>query len=120
MLLILCFIQTKRRKIHHLSHAPKASDLQLNSKGKKKCSPFLLDDLGNAMDDLLLCNQVASLLDQAQESINILRPFVQDLVGVFGFGERDNSCRAINLGIDRLGDNQLGQELLAILVWQIQ
>ena len=72
------------------------------------------------MDDLFLSNQVTGLLNQPKEPVNILRPLVQNLVGVLGLRKRNNSRWTINLGIDRLGHNQLGQELLAILVWQVQ
>ena len=79
-----------------------------------------LDDLSNAMNYLLLGNQVASLLDEPQKCIDILRPLIQNLVGVLGFRKRDNTGRTIDLGIDRLRHHELGQEFLAILGGQIQ
>ena len=72
------------------------------------------------MDDLLLRDQVACLLDQAQESIDVLRPLVQHLVGVLGLCKRYDASRSVNLGVDGLGDNQLGEECFAVLVWQVE
>lgn len=82
--------------------------------------PVYLDNLSNAVDNLLLGDQVASLLDQSQQCVDVLGPLVQDLVGMLGFGKRHKTRWPVNLGIDRLGHHQLGQKLLALLVWQIQ
>ena len=39
-----------------------------------------LNDLGDAVNDFLLSNQMTGFLDQSQQCVNILRPLVQDLV----------------------------------------
>lgn len=72
------------------------------------------------MDNLLLCDQMAGLLDQSQQRIDVLRPLVQHLIGVLGLGKRYDTRWPVNFGIDGLGYHQLGQELFTVLGRQVQ
>lgn len=49
-----------------------------------------------------------------------MAPFVQYVVRITGFGEADNSCRSVDLGIYRLGSDQFADVLLRLILRKIQ
>lgn len=46
--------------------------------------------------------------------MHVAAPLVQNLVAALGLDKRDDARRAVNLGVDRLGRDELGQELLGL------
>ena len=59
-------------------------------------------------------------LQQAQQALHAAAPLIQHLVRVSYFGETDHARRAIDLGVDGLGGDQLADVLLRLLLVQVK
>jgi hypothetical protein len=59
-------------------------------------------------------------LQQSQQALHVSTPFVQYVVSISGFGEVDNPCWSIDLGIHRLRGYQLTDVFLRLVFCQIE
>ena len=69
---------------------------------------------------LLLRDQVVDPLQQAQKTLHAPAPFVQDLVRVSRFRERDDPRGPIDLGVDGLSRHQLTDVAFRLFLVQVE
>ncbi|CRK22838.1 hypothetical protein BN1708_013510 [Verticillium longisporum] len=60
------------------------------------------------------------LYSTTEKALHVAAPLVQDVIGVSGLGEADNARWSVNLGVDRLGGDQVTDVLLRFIFGQIQ
>ena len=65
---------------------------------------------------LLLRDQMVNALEQTQKALHATAPLVENIIGIARLGEADNLSRPINLGIDGLRSDQLGNILLSLVL----
>ena len=80
----------------------------------------LIPDRLDPRHHFLLCDQMVDPLQQAQQTLHVAAPLVQDLVGPSGFGETDDTRGAIDPGVDRLGRDQLADVTLRLVLVQVE
>ena len=67
------------------------------------------------MDHLLLGDEMGGLVDQGHEGVELVGPVVEQVVGVLGPLEVDDTGQTVHLGIDGLVHHQGGEKLLRLL-----
>ena len=67
-----------------------------------------------------LCDQVIDSLQQTKQALHVSAPLIQHIIRISRLGKVDNPGRSINLGIHRLGGNQLANVLLCLIFRQIE
>ena len=70
---------------------------------------------GQLVHHLLLVDEVVGLVHQVHQVGHAGGPLVQHGVGVFLLAEADHAFQPVNLGLHRLADHQVGQELFSLL-----
>lgn len=68
------------------------------------------------VDHLLLGDEMCGLVDKRHEGVEFVRPVVEQVVGIFGSLEVDDSSQTVDFGIDGLVDDEAGEELLRFLM----
>lgn len=74
----------------------------------------------NPRHHLLLGNQVIDALQQAQQALHVEAPLIQRVVGVARLGEADDALGTVDLGVDRLGRDELTDVLFRLVLRQVQ
>lgn len=74
----------------------------------------------NVGHHLLLGNEMINTLEVAQQALHVGAPLVQDVICISGLREAYNTRRAIDLGVDSLGGDQLADVLLRLVLCEIQ
>ena len=64
------------------------------------------------MDHLFLVDEMRGLVDEGHESAEVVRPLVEDFVGILRGGELNDAIETIHFGENRLLANQIRQEFL--------
>lgn len=74
----------------------------------------------DARHHLLFGDEVIDSLQQSQQALHVAAPFVQDVIGVSGLGKAHDASRSVNLGVDRLGRDQLAYVLFRLILCQVE
>lgn len=83
--------------------------------------PYLFPTCGlDASHHLLLGDEMINSLQQTQQALHVVAPFVQNIISISWLGKADNLCGTINLGVDCLGGDKLADVLLSLILGEIE
>ena len=74
----------------------------------------------NPSHHLLLRDQVVDPLEQTKQAPHVSAPLVQNIVRIARLGKVDNLCRAVDLGVDGLGRDEVADVLLRLVLVQVK
>ena len=67
------------------------------------------------MDHLFFSDEVRRLADQVHEFVDVVGPFIENIVRILGLAEVYNTLQTIDFCGNCLVDDQIGQELFSFL-----
>ena len=61
-------------------------------------SPKSLTVLMQLMNHFFFCDEMCGLVDKLHKLIGVVRPVIEDIVGILGLGEVDDAGKAVDFG----------------------
>lgn len=82
--------------------------------------PSNTTDRLNASHHFLLGDQMVDALQQAEQALHTPAPLVQHLIRISRLGETNQSRRAVDLGVDRFGRDELADVGLGLVLVEVE